>query len=104
MSFWTRLELAVLLDERLEIRKALRRLAVLGRVGLDLGRPEARHQVLVLRFNRAELVEHQYLRRLSRPLRTAVPTTAGIIRPTPAAETPPHPRRARRPPSGRTPR
>ena len=52
------LVLAELLDERLELGKLLGGFPELGGIGLHLGRPEARHQVVVLTLDGAELVEH----------------------------------------------
>jgi len=44
------LVLAEPIDQRLELRERFRVFAVLGRIALDLGRPEQAHQVFVALF------------------------------------------------------
>jgi hypothetical protein len=51
---------AELLDQRLELRQSLGGAAVLGGVGLHLGRTELHHQLVVLVFDAEKLVEHNF--------------------------------------------
>src|SRR5688572_29404130 len=52
------LVLAVFVDERFDFRQRLCLLTVFGLIVLDCRRPERRHQLLVSRFDRCELIEH----------------------------------------------